>query len=204
MTPAHSTALLLREQGFSTIPVKADKRPLIQWKPYQERRPTDEELTKWFSRDAGIALVAGEIQILDLDEKYAKGILSRFAARSEEAGLDYLLGELVRQRTQNGGYHLVWRCASPIGNEKLASRTANEEERAKGQREFSMIETRGAGGYFLISPSPGYVLEQGDWSSIPIISEEDRDALLSLARSFDERQPVELPNSEPSDRKSVV
>jgi hypothetical protein len=199
MTPAHSTALLLREQGFSTIPVKADKRPLIQWKPYQERRPTDEELTKWFSRDAGIALCAGGVECFDFDEKYARGILSRFAARSEEVGLDYLLGELVRQRTPSGGYHLIYRCnGTPIGNEKLASRPANEEERAKGQREFSMIETRGAGGYFLISPSPGYVLEQGDWSSIPVISEEDRDALLSLARSFDERQPVELPHSEPS------
>lgn len=193
------TALLLREQGIATIPVKADKRPLCQWKEYQHRLPTEEELRRWFSRPCGIAIVGGNVQCIDLDEKYARGILSRFAARSEEVGLDYLLGELLRQRTQNGGFHLVYRCnGKQIGNEKLASRppTPEELETNPHAREFVMIETRGDGGYFLISPSEGYTLEQGDWSSIPTISEEDRDALLSLARSFDERKPPEVAHEE--------
>lgn len=201
MTPTLQTALLLRTSGISTIPVKPDKRPLLPWKAYQDRLPTEEELGKWFARSAGIALCAGKIQCLDFDEKYAKGILARFAARAEEVGLDYLLGELLRQRTPSGGYHLVWRCDGMlIGNLKLASRPATEEEREKTPhlREFSMIETRGEGGYFLISPSEGYTLEQGDWSSIPVISEEDRDALLSLAKSFDERLPAEATREDPA------
>jgi len=50
-----------------------------------------------------------------------------------------------------------------------------------------MIETRGTGGYFLIAPSQNYKLIGGDWSSIPTICEEDHRALISLARTFDER-----------------
>lgn len=194
MTPALQTALTLRNAGVSTIPVKADKRPLIPWKEYQSRTPDEAELQKWFARNTGIALCAGRVMCLDFDEKYSAGIFPRFVKRSEEVGLDYVVGELLRQRTPSGGFHLVWQCdGTRLDNQKLASRPATADEKAKDPnvREFSMIETRGEGGYFLIAPSPGYTLEQGDWSSIPLISEDDRDALLSLARSFDERPPVE-------------
>jgi hypothetical protein len=76
----------------------------------------------------------------------------------------------------------VFQCDSPrIGNMKLAQK-ANLE---------TLIETRGDGGYFLIAPSEGYKLLNGDWSSIPVITEDDREALLNLARTFDERPPVE-------------
>lgn len=151
--------------------------------------PTEAELSKFFANGASIALVAGKVQCLDFDEKYSAGIFARFCKRSEEVGLDYLLGELIRQKTPSGGFHLVWRCdGRPIRNLKLAEKPNHE----------CMIETRGEGGYFLIAPSNGYTLESGDWSSIPTISEEDRDALLSLARSFDERPPVESPKADQS------
>jgi hypothetical protein len=200
-----TTAKLLREQGIATVPIKAgDKTPLVPWKPYQQRLPDDAELSKWFTRPTNrIALVAGGsagVLCLDFDEKYARGILGRFALRAEEVGLDHLVGSLLRQRTPSGGYHLVARAAGKvIGNEKLACRppTTQELESNAHAREFVMIETRYEGGYFVIAPSDGYTLETGDWSSIPTISEEDRDALLDLARTFDERRPVET--EEPAD-----
>ena len=188
------TALLLRESGIAAIPVKADKRPLIEWRKHMADVPTVEELNKYFAKCDRLALIGGKIQCLDFDEKYSAGIFARFAARSEEVGLDYLLGELIRQKTPSGGYHLVWRCEGrTIRNLKLAEKTNHEV----------MIETRGEGGYFLISPSEGYTLENGDWSSIPTISEEDRDALLDLARSFDERPPTEAPAQETASSSSL-
>lgn len=200
-TPALQTATALRALGISAIPVRGDKRPLIPWKPYQTRLPTEDELAKWFARPVGVAICAGGqagVECLDFDEKYARGILSRFIARAKDAGLEHLLGELATQRTPSGGFHLVWRCQGRrIGNEKLATRPATEEERAAGNRELTMIETRGEGGYFLVAPSEGYELQRGDWTALPVISEEDRDALLSLARSFDERAPAEAVNEEP-------
>lgn len=190
MTPQHQLALALRAQGVATIPVKPDKRPLVPWKKYMTELPTEKELATWYAKpDMALGLVAGTIQAIDFDEKYAKGILERFAKRAEEFGLDHLLGELVRQRTKNGGFHLVFRCdGKPLGNEKLASRLPTAQENASDPNvsEFVMIETRGAGGYFVIAPSPGYALEQGDWTAIPLISTDDRDALLNLARTFDE------------------
>jgi hypothetical protein len=189
------TALILREAGISTIPTKADKLPLIQWRQYMQQVPTEAELAKWFARDASIALVGGAVQCLDFDEKYSAGIFRRFCLRAEEVGLDYLLGELIRQKTPSGGYHLVWRCEGhTIRNLKLASKANNE----------CMIETRGDGGYFLISPSTGYTLEAGDWAAIPVISGDDRDALLSLARSFDERVPQEVAHHEPAPTDSAL
>jgi hypothetical protein len=200
-TPALQTATALRALGISAIPVRGDKRPLIPWKAYQTRLPTEDELAKWFARPVGVAICAGGqagVECLDFDEKYARGILSRFTARAKDAGLEHLLGELATQRTPSGGFHLVWRCQGRrIGNEKLATRPATEEERAAGNRELTMIETRGEGGYFLVAPSEGYELQRGDWTALPVISEEDRDALLSLARSFDERAPAEAVNEEP-------
>lgn len=200
-TPAFQTATALRALGISAIPVRGDKRPLVPWKAYQTRLPTEDELAKWFARPVGVAICAGGqagVECLDFDEKYARGILSRFIARAKDAGLEHLLGELATQRTPSGGFHLVWRCQGRrIGNEKLATRPATEEERAAGNRELTMIETRGEGGYFLVAPSEGYELQRGDWTALPVISEEDRDALLSLARSFDERAPAEAVNEEP-------
>ena len=109
-----STARILREQGISTVPIKAgDKVPLVAWKAYQQRLPEQAELERWFARpNTRIALIAGGavgVGCLDFDEKYGRGILARFAARAEEVGLDYLIGQLIRQRTPSGGFHLVWR-----------------------------------------------------------------------------------------------
>lgn len=181
--PILKVAQVLHASGYSVIPTKSDKRPLVAWKEFMTRQPTEKELVDWFGvGNSSIAFVAGKVQALDFDERYSAGIFAAYAKRAEEVGLDMVLGACLRQRTPSGGYHLVWRCeGEPIRNLKLASKQNHE----------CMIETRGDGGYFLISPSPGYTLESGDWSHIPTISTEDRDALLSLARSFDETPPPE-------------
>ena len=179
-----STALALRAAGVACIPCKRDKRPTIKWAEYQHRLPTEAELKSFFSDDGNsIAAIATNVFCLDFDEKYRRGILAEYAKRAEEVGLDELLGRLILQQTPSGGYHLVFRCdfGVEVGNLKLA---------CKANREV-MIETRGAGGYFLIAPSEGYTLIRGDWAAIPEVTEEERDALISLARSFDETAPKE-------------
>lgn len=59
------------EAGYSVIPVGSNKRPAIkEWKPYQTRLPTEEELLLWEKQYAncGIALVCGEIsKVLAVD-----------------------------------------------------------------------------------------------------------------------------------------
>jgi len=58
--------------NFSVVPVPlGEKYPSIEWKEYQQKRPTQEELAKWFSNDnINIAIVTGSISgvaVLDVD-----------------------------------------------------------------------------------------------------------------------------------------
>ena len=73
-------ALEYLERGWSIIPVRVSgeekKIPLIRWREFQERAPTEEEVRKWFSvwPDAGLALITGHISkvyIVDCDNQEA-------------------------------------------------------------------------------------------------------------------------------------
>lgn len=58
--------------GFSVIPLNG-KIPAIEWKEYQDRYPTEEELDKWFTNDnTNIGIVTGKISgisVVDIDAK---------------------------------------------------------------------------------------------------------------------------------------
>lgn len=128
------------------------------------------------------------------------------------------------ERTPSGGFHTLYRCQNPVeGNLKLARRPATKEELVQDQIEENaaaqkadrepknlnptdrprvLIETRGEGGYVITAPSNGgihpsgdaWVMVTGGFESIATISAEEREALLDLARSFDE-MPQEAPRA---------
>ncbi len=66
------------DMGWSVIPIAVDtKKPLIKWKDLQQRQPTEEEITEWFTRwpKAQIALVTGKISgvyVVDMDNAEAE------------------------------------------------------------------------------------------------------------------------------------
>jgi hypothetical protein len=56
-------ARALRQRGLSVFPIPlGTKKPVVSWKPYQDRLATDEELVAWF-RDgpANIGVVTGAL-----------------------------------------------------------------------------------------------------------------------------------------------
>ncbi|MFA5745209.1 MAG: bifunctional DNA primase/polymerase [Candidatus Paceibacterota bacterium] len=60
-------ALFYRDMGYSVIPVRADKKPILQsWKEYQSRIATEDEIEKWWEQnpDAQIGCVTGAISNL--------------------------------------------------------------------------------------------------------------------------------------------
>lgn len=51
------------ELGYSLIPVSRDKRPLVSWSEYQERRASLEEVEGWIRSypDVQFAVVTGKV-----------------------------------------------------------------------------------------------------------------------------------------------
>jgi hypothetical protein len=167
------------------VPIAAgSKAPAKPWKVFQERLATNEEVAEWVKQYAGLGVVcgpvSGNLEVLDLE---AAAPLKEFNQIVEQR-MPGLIARMPRVRTPTGGRHLLYRCAVIEGNQKLAAD-------AKGK---TLIETRGTGGQVLsplcrpeTHPSgKPYELLAGDYTSIPTIRAEEREILLSSARSFNQ------------------
>ena len=183
-----ATAMAYLAAGLSCLPAtKARKHPAIgSWKNWQARLPTEVEVRAWFSNphDAVCVVagaVSGNLECLDFDNG---GEL--FAAWIEKVDTG-LLAQLVIEQTPSGGYHVCYRCESPVeGNLKLARGIRDGKQK-------TLIETRGEGGIFLCASTEGYALQQGDFAHLPTISPDARQALLEAARSLDELPAANCP-----------
>ncbi len=139
-------------------------------------------------------------EVIDLDIKDApdaSALITEFEQLIHHFAPD-LRERLVIQRSQSGGRHYLYRCPVPEGNEVLA-RTPEGK---------TLLETRGIGGQLIISPSSGYTILQGDLTALPVITQDERDMLLALARSLDQsakpsvidRRTSALPGERPGDQ----
>ena len=196
--------------GLSIIPTlkeTKDPAPVVgKWKKYQKEFPTEYHATQWFGNGNAhcIALVCGAIsgnlELLDFD--LGGELYGTFMQIVNTESPD-LQKRLVVEKSQSGGYHLLYRCDEPVnGNAKLASRGI--EVPGKGEHEvggkmyqarkhgdkwyvvITLIETREKGGYFLCAPSPGYELKRGNIADLPVITKDERDYLLETARQLNE------------------
>ena len=199
---------------LSVIPtVKETKAPapvLGKWTKYKHERAEDSDLTKWFGNGAAhcMAIICGSVsrnvECLDFD---LRGELYKHFAVILNTERKELWHRLVIQRTQNYGYHLWYRSMEKIpGNMKLAERGIEvsgpgEHEyqgkkyaaRKQGDKWFlilTLIETRGEGGYALCHPSPGYELLRGNFANLPVLTQEEREYLIGVARGLNEWMPL--------------
>lgn len=120
--------------GVSIIPVGPDKRPLMSWQQYQTKRAPTEQIEEWWKKwpDANIALVTGEISgimAVDCDTKGGIETFEKYLPESLETPI---------QSTPRGGRHYLFRHETGIRN---------------NARILEGIDTRGEGGYILVSPS---------------------------------------------------
>lgn len=81
-----ATALDLCRRGLVVIPVPRPddrldgKTPVIPWKEFQTRRPTEDELHAWFSEPCNIAIITGELSgvvVVDADSPAAHAWIRR-------------------------------------------------------------------------------------------------------------------------------
>jgi hypothetical protein len=184
-------ALNCLDAGLCVLPARLDqKRPVVSsWKQYQQRLPTPVEVKAWFSNGHAMCMLTGAVsanlEMLDFD---AGGALFDRWAQIVQEQAPGLLARLVMERSQRGGRHVAYRSAVAVcGNMKLAQRLGPDG------RPQTLIETRGEGGLFLCAPSPGYELLQGDFTSLPRLTPDERDILLSAAWALNEHLPAPEP-----------
>lgn len=179
MTDFVEVAQTFLGKGFSVIPTGANKRcTLKEWGPYQDRLMTIDEAKLHFSKADRLAVIGGKIsenlECLDFDDPAVYPLFIELLTEQDPA----LAAILVKRKTPRGGFHLYYRCTEPVaGNLKLASDQAGAVR----------IETRGEGGYFLTTPSPGYSIIEHSILDTPTITPAQVAMIHALARMFDQR-----------------
>lgn len=175
------------DAGLSVIPTdKPTKKPKVStWAAFQQLPATKEQATEWFQNGAALAVICGKVsgnlEIIDFDKP---GAAKEWADLLKSWNCGGILSKLVIEKSQRGGTHAAYRFSGePQGNQKLALAADKTVK----------IETRGEGGYCLTAPTDGYSLKQGQWTDLPVLTADERDALLSAARYFDE-SPKEYVN----------
>jgi hypothetical protein len=173
-----------KKAGFACLPTGQDKMPAIpKGQSWKGGWNGDRE----YMLAHGIAFVAGSasgnLECIDFDNHFsdAKDVISEFSKIQE-------VSEIIRkhkfpiQSTVSGGFHLLYRCSVISGNQKLASRP-KEDESGKVRADV-LIETRGEGGYFVVTPTPGYAVIKNDILQVPEITPDERETLLTACRTF--------------------
>ena len=138
--PMLAAARAYLARGWSVIPIRpSTKAAAVSWKPYQERRATDDEIQTWWPPGGrnGIAIVTGSISgnvaVLDIDD----------VALAERMASDpVLIAETLAVRTPSGGLHLYV--------------IETEARSTGGPLVPGLADLKAAGGYVLAPPTAGY------------------------------------------------
>lgn len=199
-------------EDLQFVPVNEQKRPLIKnWQTSLEKH----DLTKCYGVGLVCGTPSKGVECIDVDQKYSLDgkLFENYKSLVHHADPS-LLKQLVVQKTKSGGFHLIYRCSVNSGNTKLANRHTTDDEKnetykqayeleiSKGTEDSIakkvaqkardndkvrvLLETRSAGGQFVIHPTPGYEFIFGDLCSITEITPEQREVLYSVAMQFNE------------------
>lgn len=200
MKPELGKCKKLLDCGFSLVCVGNSKVPNFPWKKFQTTPYTKAEFEKDYSYSGGIIKKDGSeitpttgigiitgyngLEVFDIDLKIFSSLKEQ-----QDFWIEYLTllkdnildfdDKFVIYRTINGGYHILYKCKTVAGNQKVA--------KLKGHNE-AVIETRGVGGYVFvyenqISPLSYYEVKE--------ISELDREALFGISRYFNYIEEVD-------------
>jgi hypothetical protein len=200
-------AIDFAQAGISVVPAQAGKRPLENWKHYQSERADLPQIIDWFGKGhTGLGIITGAVSgNLEMVEAEGRAVAADLVSEAEDIAKNSGLGDLWNricdgyfEITPSGGYHWLYQCTEPItGNQKLAQRPGAEST----GREV-LFETRGEGGFVVVSPTSGNIHpEGGSWErlsgtpkSIAVITPEERQAFLDIFRTLDQ-----MPKHEPQE-----
>jgi hypothetical protein len=156
---SHLTAALdYAHRGWSVIPLHTPtdggcscgkptcghpgKHPRIEWREYQTRSSSEDEIRTWWSRwpEANIGVVTGTVSglvVVDIDPRH-RGMETLAHLEVSHGALP----ETVKAQTGGGGQHLFF--VHPLEGVKIAS---------KANALGSGVDLKADGGYVVVSPS---------------------------------------------------
>lgn len=204
MSDTLAAARALYDARISAVPVATDgsKRPRGNWKEFQTRRATPQELQAWFNTGwPAIGVITGDISgNLEMAEIEGRAFeqLQALEDLARTSGLGELWDKLETgwlEQSPSGGIHWFYRLTeAPAGNTKLASRPATPEELAVNPHEKRKVlaETRGQGGFVVTAPSNGTTHETGlPWriiaggpATVPTLTPEEHAQFHDLLRTL--------------------
>jgi hypothetical protein len=208
MDDIYLAALQLTKEGISVVPVSVDgsKKPApFTWRKYQEERPTTQELIDWFGKGTqqGVGAICGAVSgNLEMLELEGRAVAAQIHIQAKDMAENSGLGDLWQkiqdgycEVTPSGGIHWLYRIkdGQVPGNQKLARRPGEN-----GGVDV-LCETRGEGGFVILAPSAGschpsgepWKILSGSIQTIPTITMQEREALFSIFRCFDEMPKIE-------------
>jgi hypothetical protein len=170
----------------------------ITWGRHKTCRPDWDTIARWFSREdastLGITLLTGTPagkgcplpQILDCE---TAEVFESFIEGAQFAGLSDILYRCVIERTPSGGGHIGFLCTAIDDSQKvpLARRAVDRKLLVEllQHQPCTVAPTS-----FQSKPDHpvgvAYTLVQGDWTQLHEISPAQRQALLAIARTFNE------------------
>lgn len=170
-------AMRLAEEGFSIIPVSIDKRPIGSWKMYQETHRTPEEVEQLTSEMYGLVCGYNNLEVIDIDLKVFSSLKEQKDFFKDymsflQDNIDDFDKKFVIYKTQNSGYHILYKCKTIVGNSKIA--------KLKGHKEC-VIESRGIGGMVVIYDNQ---ISELAYHQIQEINEDDREILWEVSKSY--------------------
>jgi len=177
----------LLDEGFSLITVSSDKIPNIKWKQYQDQPISKEGFDKIYNLPTtdNIGIVTGfkDLECVDIDLKVFSTAKEKVEFWDEY--LSFLKDNIfdfdekfVIYKTKNSGYHIIYKSKRVEGNSKIA--------KLKGHKQ-QIIESRGIGGYIFFY---SHNINKKTYKDIDYISDEDRDILWTISKSYNYIEPV--------------
>lgn len=197
MAYAYSVLELARyyvRQGLSVVPKMTDKRTTVEWKPYQERIPTDSELVEWFGgklwEEVGLACVTGAVS--GLRENYGLIVMDFDNMAFWEPWCQLtedMHDRLVISKSGSGKRHVWFRAPGSANGRRLYAAYYPQDNSPTGRS--IAIEVSREGTTITLPPSihPSgnrYEWIQGKSSTIPFVSEFFAIGLLAAAQSLDQ------------------
>lgn len=181
--------------GFSVIPCDETKKPLeFGWT--KSANKTSEDVDNINPFYWGCRSGYNDIECIDVDLK----VFSSLPERKEWWGeyinflsdnIENFIQKVVIAKTKNGGFHILYKTKVKQGNTKIAS--------LKGMKE-AIIETRGVGGQFILY---GEFLNEREYHHIDYITDEEREIIWSVSKTYDYKDPILAEVPKKSEYKKV-